>query len=81
MSSSVAVLLFGAFIFFVVVALQFKLNHGWGLHTTRIAGFTLLITSALFLVTADLQTESLSAAFTLLGTVAGYLFGIKDKEN
>jgi hypothetical protein len=77
---SIAILVFGVLIFGIVVALQFKLAHGWGPHTTRMAGFTLLITSALFLVTTEIRQEALGAAFTLLGTIAGYLFGRKGKE-
>jgi len=42
---------------------------------SRMTGLTLIVTSALVLVTAGYSTEQMSGVMGLLGTIAGYLLG------
>ncbi len=72
----IAVLGFGIVVIFLET---WKMTLGWGPQSIRIVGLTLVVVAALFLVlimaVLKVPGELTAAAFGLLGTVAGYIFG------
>ncbi|QTA83229.1 Uncharacterized protein dnl_56240 [Desulfonema limicola] len=50
------------------------------MNSTRSVGFTLVIVSGLFLITAGYSQEQISPMIGLLGTTAGYLLGKTETE-
>lgn len=54
-----------------------RMQGGFGPFNLRAVGIVLVATLAALLALKD--TSSLTAAMGILGAIAGYLFGIKDK--
>lgn len=74
-----AVLLFGT----IVVVLEFQLiriKRITSIGTPKILLVTLIITGALFLISAGYAQDQISPGLGLLGTIAGYLLGRNDGE-
>lgn len=55
-----------------------KMKPGFGPFNLRVVGIILVGTFAALLALSD--SQSMTAAMGILGAIAGYLFGIKDKE-
>ena len=55
-----------------------KMKPGFGPFNLRVVGIILVGTFAALLALTD--SQSMTAAMGILGAIAGYLFGIKDKE-
>ena len=55
-----------------------RMQRGFGPFNLRAVGIVLVATFAALLALKD--TSSLTAAMGILGAIAGYLFGIKDKQ-
>ena len=70
-----AALIFGGFVILIEVIVMLKRGRGWGTDSVRIVGLTLVIIVAMFLATSTISAERLSAAYALLGTIAGYFIG------
>jgi hypothetical protein len=58
----------------------YKINKGFGPFNLKVYGLTFVITISALLVLSDVQTEKLTACFGILGTIAGYLFGLKKED-
>jgi hypothetical protein len=69
----VATLVFGLAVLSMQGRLFVKKNQGIGSQYIRLFGLTLIMVFAVFLVTTGYSQEQVSPAFTLLGTIAGYL--------
>jgi len=79
----IIVLVFGLIVLCIVIKGK---TAGWGTQSIRMAGLVLVVTVILFLVAVSISLpsmpqESITAAFGILGTVAGYLFGKTAKED
>lgn len=64
-----------AFIFLFV-----KIKNGIGTFNLKVFGITLVASLASILVLSDIPPTSLTAIFGILGTIIGYLFGLKSKN-
>jgi succinate-acetate transporter protein len=71
---SLVVLGFGLIIILIEILLIF-LNRISSEQVVRFVIITLIITSALFLITAGYDNNQIAPAMGLLGTIAGYLLG------
>lgn len=60
-----------------LIGVFWKMNSGFGPFNLRAVGIVLIATLASLLALHD--AASLTAAMGILGAIAGYLFGIKDK--
>jgi hypothetical protein len=60
-----------------MVGVFWRMEHGFGPFNLRAVGIVLVASFAALLALKD--TSSLTAAIGILGAIAGYLFGIKDK--
>ena len=76
---SISVLLFGLLIIFTEIYLIKVKNFGPE-QSIKFVVVTLIIFSALFLITAGYSNDQIAPAMGLLGTVAGYLLGKIDAK-
>jgi len=60
-----------------LIGVFFRMTKGFGPFNLRAVGIVLIATFAALLALRD--AGSLTAAMGILGAIAGYLFGIKDK--
>ena len=67
-----------AFGLITLVGSLIKMKPGFGPFNLRVIGIILVGTFATLLALKN--SESLTAAMGILGAIAGYLFGIKDKQ-
>lgn len=70
---AIAILLFGLILLLAQGGMFVLRKQNFGQQYTRLSGLTLIIVSAIFLVTTGFPQEQVSPAFALLGTIAGYL--------
>ncbi|WP_420581840.1 hypothetical protein [Reichenbachiella sp.] len=56
-----------------------KMKDGLGPYNLRAIGITLVASLVAILSIAELEAAKLSAAFGILGAIAGYLFGLNNK--
>lgn len=63
------------------ILLFLKMNKGIGTFNLKVFGITLVASLASILVLSDIPQTNLSAVFGILGTIIGYLFGIKSKKD
>ncbi len=63
------------------ILLFVKMNKGIGTFNLKVFGITLVASLASVLVLSDIPQNNLTAAFGILGTIIGYLFGIKNKKD
>ena len=68
-------------IFLAFILLFVKMNKGIGTFNLKVFGITLVASLASILVLSDIPQTNLTAAFGILGTIIGYLFGIKSKKD
>lgn len=65
-----------------LIGIFFKMKEGFGPFNLKVYGLTIVITIASLLVLSNVSSDQLTACFGLLGTIAGYLFGMKvEKKN
>ena len=64
--------------FVTLIGVFYRMEHGFGPFNLRVVGIVLIATLASLLALHD--ANSLTAAMGILGSIAGYLFGIKDKD-
>lgn len=67
-----------AFGLIALIGSFFKMKQGFGPFNLRVIGIILVGTFAALLALTN--NQSMTAAMGILGAIAGYLFGIKDKE-
>ena len=67
-------------ILFAFILLFFKMNKGIGLHNTKIFGITFVASLGTILALSDISQNNLTAIYGILGTIIGYLFGLKDES-
>ena len=53
------------------------MKEGFGPFNLKVYGLTIVISVAALLVLSDIATDRLIACFSILGAIAGYLFGLK----
>jgi hypothetical protein len=75
MTDPMAVLIFGAVIIVAEVAVMIFRKRGWGNHSVRVVGLSMIIIATIFLAVSTVGPERLSAAYAVLGVAAGYLVG------
>lgn len=73
---SVLVIIVLAFILLFV-----KMKNGMGTFNLKVFGITLVASLASILVLSEIPPTSLTAIFGILGTIIGYLFGLKNKTD
>jgi hypothetical protein len=79
---SCAVLVFGLLVLCLQALLIIKAAKGWHPKSIlRVNGLTLIIVSALLLITAGYDAQQVAPVMGLLGTIAGYLLGSGDKKD
>lgn len=61
-----------------LIGVFYRMKSGFGPTNLRVVGLVLLATFAALLAAAD--GAALSAAMGIFGSIAGYLFGMKDKD-
>lgn len=77
----VAILTFTVLVLAIQAILITKSKSTWHPNSMlRFMGLTLIMTSALFLVTAGYSAEQMAPAMGLLGTIAGYLLGAGESK-
>jgi hypothetical protein len=75
MSNLVGVMIFGAVVIALEVSVMIFRGRSWGDNSIRIVGLSFVVIAGLILVFSGIGGEQMTAVFTLLGTVAGYLAG------
>jgi len=63
------------------ILLFVKMKKGIGTFNLKVFGITLVVSLASILVLSDIPQTSLTAIFGILGTIIGYLFGIKNNTD
>lgn len=58
-----------------------KMNVGFGNTNLKIYGITIVVFAGLILSLSDVTGDKTAAYFSILGGIAGYLFGLKDSSN
>jgi hypothetical protein len=61
-----------------LIGVFYRMKPGFGPTNLRVVGLVLLATLAGLLAAAD--SAAVSAAMGIFGSIAGYLFGMKDKD-
>lgn len=56
-----------------------NMKEGFGPFNLKVYGLTLVIGITAILVLTDVSIDKLTAAFGILGAIAGYLFGLKQE--
>ena len=69
---------FGSACLFVIYK---KMNAGFGNTNLKIYGITLVVIAGLILSVSDVAAEKTAACFGILGSIGGYIFGIKENSN
>jgi len=54
-----------------------KMKEGFGPFNLKVYGLTLVVGISAIIVLTGIPTDKLTAVFSILGAVAGYLFGLK----
>jgi hypothetical protein len=57
------------------------MKNGMGTFNLKVFGITLVASLASILVLSEIPPTSLTAIFGILGTIIGYLFGLKNKTD
>ena len=57
-----------------------KTKKGMGTFNIKVYGITLVASLASILVLSDISSTSLTAIFSILGAIIGYLFGLKKES-
>jgi hypothetical protein len=57
-----------------------KMKDGFGPFNLKIYGLTLVIGVGGIIVLTDIPTDKITALFSILGAIAGYLFGLKKEK-
>jgi uncharacterized membrane protein YidH (DUF202 family) len=73
MSEQIALLAFAVAIIGLEVLVMIVRGSGWGPMSTRMVGFSLVVLVGLILAMSPVAGDARSAAFGILGVVAGYL--------
>ncbi|MDI9366467.1 MAG: hypothetical protein QM541_16040 [Flavobacterium sp.] len=55
-----------------------KMNNGFGPVNLKVYGLTILIAITALLALSDVEAQKLVATYSILGAIAGYLFGLKN---
>ena len=71
-SGFIGIIAIGAFI-----VLNKKMKDGFGNFNLKVYGITLISLLVKILAISPIETTNLSAAYGILGAIAGYLFGLK----
>ena len=69
-------ILSGLFVVALIGSL-WKMKDGFGPFNLKVFGLTLVLGVTGILVLTDIESSKLTAAFGIVGTIAGYLFGLK----
>jgi hypothetical protein len=75
MSDNIAILAFGAIVIIAESAVLIFRGRAWGPSSVRLTGLTVVIIATLYLAASSLSSDRVSAAYAVLGVVAGYLVG------
>jgi hypothetical protein len=57
-----------------------KMKDGFGPFNLKVYGLTLVLGVTGILTLSDIDSTKLTAAFSIIGAVAGYLFGLKKTD-
>jgi hypothetical protein len=69
------IVLFGLIVLGLQTLIIIRSGSGWTETATKTFGLTIVITAGVYLCTAGFTTDQITPMITLLGTVAGFLFG------
>ena len=62
------------------VLLFFKMKNGIGAFNLKIYGITFIVSIATILALSDIAQTNMTAIFSILSAIIGYLFGLKNPE-
>jgi len=79
--NDITIYIVAGIILLAFILLFVKMNKGIGTFNLKVFGITLVASLASILVLSDIPQTNLTAAFGILGTIIGYLFGIKNKKD
>ena len=78
--TDITIYIVAGIILIAFIILFAKMNKGFGTYNLKVFGITLVASLASILVLSDIPQTNLTAIFGVLGTIIGYLFGIKGKN-
>jgi hypothetical protein len=78
--TDITIYIVAGIILIAFIILFAKMNKGFGTYNLKVFGITLVASLASILVLSDIPQTNLTAIFGILGTIIGYLFGIKGKN-
>lgn len=55
----------------------FKMKEGFGPFNLKVYGLTIVVLFSAIITLSEIPVEKLAACFSILGAIAGYLFGLK----
>ena len=81
MDKSILILI-GVFIFcFLTLLLLYKkMKDGFGTYNLKIFGITLIVFASVIVALSDISADKTAACFGILGSIGGYLFGLKNSD-
>jgi len=65
---------------FFLLFVYMKMKNGFGPYNIKVYGLTLVVTFTAILALSSIEFQILAPAYAILSAVAGYLFGLKNKE-
>lgn len=60
-----------------LIGIFYKMKDGFGPFNLKVLGLTLVVGTSSIIVLTDIPTDKLTAVFSIIGAIAGYLFGLK----
>lgn len=70
-----------ALIFSSLVGVLLKMKGGFGTNNLKIVGLTITLGFAVLLSLSEIDSKSISATYSIIGMVVGYLFNYKKTED
>lgn len=78
MTSTYALLIFGAIVIGLEILVMIRRGKGWGTTSSRLVGLTLVAVLTVFVFLARNPEDDVAPVFAIIGTIAGYLVGKSD---
>lgn len=78
MENNLTIIIITSLLFFASLFGIFKnMKDGFGPFNLKVYGLTIVIFVSSLVALSDLPSEKLTALYSILGAIAGYLFGLK----
>lgn len=73
----ITIILVVVFGFTCLIGIFYKMNKGFGPFNLKVYGLTIVIIFISILGLSSVSSDKLTPCFSILGAIAGYLFGLK----